>query len=95
MGNNSKIVSTIDATDGGGDGRRRRWPPCLPARRAQEKITEADKIGSEVRGIMLHTNEERGREREKERRRGERKGWIDGNRREGEGRREVGAALTE
>ena len=48
MGNNSKIVSAIDA-------------PSVATLRAQE-ITEADKIGTEVRGIMLHTNEERGRE---------------------------------
>ena len=52
MGNNSKIVSAIDA-------------PSVATLRAQ-KITEADKIGTEVRGIMLHTNEERGREKGKD-----------------------------
>ena len=55
MGNNSKIVSAIDAPAA----------PSVATLRAQ-KITEADKIGTEVRGIMLHTNEERGREKGKD-----------------------------
>ena len=37
----------------------------LPGQARAQKITEADKIGSEVRGIMLHTNQERERERER------------------------------
>ena len=46
----------------------RKRPPSsvapLPGQARAQKITEADKIGSEVRGIMLHTNQERERERE-------------------------------
>ena len=46
MGNNSKIVSAIDDAAMVGD---------HPARLGAED-TGADKIGGEVRGIMLHTN---------------------------------------
>ena len=51
MGNNSKIVSAIDdAMDAVAVGGH----PCLCS--AGQKIPGTDKIGGEVRGIMLHTN---------------------------------------